>query len=724
MQAAVNEKPARISERSRNMPGAVGRSRLIASCALIALAITALGGCSNDLSHKSAAPLGAAGPLAAELYQDNSGGDDWPGYGRTYGEQHFSPLADINRENVGRLKLAWSLDLEPANSSTVPIAVAGVVYFVRGYSIVTAVDGATGKLLWTFDPNVTQLPGKHLRANWGTRGLSWWNGKIYVGTADGRLIAIDAKTGSEVWSAQTTTKGDGRYITGAPRIFDGKVVIGHGGADVASIRGYVTAYDAASGKKLWRFFTVPGNPAKDRDETTRMAAASWSGQWWKYGGGGTVWNAMSYDPATDTLLIGTGNGSPWNQKVRSEGKGDNLFLCSIVALSGRDGSYKWHYQVNPGETWDYNAAMDITLADLKIDGVVRKVAMTAPKNGFFYVIDRTNGKLISAEPYAPVTWASHIDLATGRPVEAPGARYPDGTSFLLRPSSTGAHNWPPMAFSPKRRLVFIPTIEMAAWYTDKGINLKGWRRHDDMRVDAAVSFSYVLDRSIPGSGSSSLLAWDPVTQREVWRVPTEGFWNGGVLATAGDLVFQGHTDQSFNAYDALSGKRVWTFNVGASIGGAPISYRAGGRQFVAVPTGLGTVGGVFGAALGVIKPDYRTQKRRLLGFVLDGRASLPDAPPVTPPELPADSDFKPDGQAAARGNVIFGQHCAVCHGFDMVAGGNAPDLRHSAAPLDTAAFDMIVRGGLMSELGMPKFAELDDPTMNDLRQYIRTRRRE
>lgn len=677
-------------------------------------------------SVKMPRDISPAGP--SQKLNDASDGTDWPGYGRTYGEQHFSPLADINSSNVGHLRLAWYVDLEPGLSATAPLAVDGVVYFTRAYSVVSAVDATSGKLLWTYDPKVPEQAGALMRT-WGSRGIVWWNGKIFVGTDDGRLIAIDARTGKAIWTAMTVGPGDGRYITGAPRVFDGKVVIGHGGADFASIRGYVTTYDAETGKQLWRFYTVPGDPAKGldgaaSDSVMPMAAKTWAGEWWKHGGGGTAWNAMAFDAENDTLIIGTGNGAPWNRRVRSADQGDNLFLCSIVAVNAKTGAYKWHYQINPGESWDYNAAMDIELADLVIDGQLRKVAMTAPKNGFFYVIDRLTGKLISAEPFTTVTWAKKIDLESGRPVEVPEARYPNGSTFLLRPSPTGGHNWPPMSYSPQSGLVYIPTIEMATRYNDRGIDPKTWVRAPGGRLDGATNFEYVLDGSIPGLGTSSLLAWDPVKQKEVWRVPTPAWWNGGVLATAGGLVFQGQVDGKFNAYAAGSGKRVWSFDAQAGLSAPPISYRANGRQQITVLTGYGTTGASFGPLVEKYSLDYRTQKRRVLTFVLDGAARLPPVPPVAKAVPQPDPTFKTDATAAQRGAVTFGTRCVVCHGFNMVAGGNAPDLRTSSVPLDADAFAGIVRDGALLPHGMPRFKDMSDVDREDLRQYIRTRRRE
>ncbi len=474
--------------------------------------------------------------------------------------------------------LPGRLTCPKGNPVSAPIAVDGVLYVATGYSVVRAVDAASGHELWTYDAQVAAQPaaGIKMRNGWGIRGLAWWDGRLFVGTQDGRLIAIDAKTGREAWSVMTVSPDDVRFISGPPRVFAGKVVIGHGGADVGVVRGYVTAYDTATGKQLWRFNTVPGDPAKGfEDDTQAMIASTWKGQYWELGGGGTVWNAMTYDPETDTLFIGTGNGGPWNQKTRSPGGGDNLFLCSIVALDAKTGKYKWHYQVNPGETWDYNAAMDMQLADLKIDGRSRKVLMQAPKNGFFYVLDRITGKLISAEPFAKVTWASRIDLVTGRPVETPGARYPNGSTFELWPSPEGAHNWLPMAYSPKTRLVYIPTLEMGATYSDKGIDLARWRWTPGGINDKGVALAIT-----PGIiRQSGLLAWDPVRQKAAWRVPTAGLWSGGVMATAGGLVFQGQADGRFVAYDAASGAVRWQFTAQSAVIAPPIpTARAAGNM--------------------------------------------------------------------------------------------------------------------------------------------------
>lgn len=522
---------------------------------------------------QASAQTSAANEREAARLVDNSDGRDWPAFGRTYGEQHYSPLDQINEKTVSHLALAWSLDVDPGNTVTGPVAVDGVIYFASGYSIVHAVDAVSGKLLWKYDPEAAQASGQKLRQGWGSRGIAYWNGKVYTGTQDGRLIALDVKTGKPVWEARTFAANDpNRFISGPPRIFNGKIIIGHGGADSGDVRGYVTTYDAETGRQLWRFYTVPGNPADGfENEAMELAAKTWSGEWWKYGGGGTVWNAITYDAESDTVFIGTGNGAPWNHRIRSQGKGDNLFLCSVVALDGRTGAYKWHYQINPGETWDYNAAMDMQLADLNIAGRQRKVLITAPKNGFFYVIDRTNGKLISAEKFAKVTWASHIDLATGRPVENPDARFPDGKTFTLWPSMFGAHSWQPMAYNPKLGLAYVPVMEMGANYSEKGINLKGWQRPSGNVVGWGVNPDPTLRDSDGLNHTSSLKAWDPVKQRVAWKIPTFGPLSGGVMTSAGNLVFQGQIDGTFRAFSASTGKALWQFKADAPILAPPIT---------------------------------------------------------------------------------------------------------------------------------------------------------
>ena len=652
---------------------------------------------------------------SAARYVDGSAGKDWPGYGRTFGEQHYSPLEEINQSNVRRLGLAWSMDLGPENSVTQPIAVDGVLYFATGYSVVHAVQAATGKLLWRYDPRAPEVAGLNLRFGYGSRGIAWWNGRIFTGTQDGRLIAIDAKNGLPLWSVQTFDKSGANYITGAPRVFDGKVIIGFS-SDTGANRGYVTTYDAQTGRQLWRFYTVPGDPARGlENDAMAMAAKTWSGEWWKFGGGGAVWNAMAYDPQTDSVYIGTGNGYPINRRARSQDAGDNLFIASIVALEGKSGAYKWHYQLNPGDTWDFDATMDIELADLTIEGRRRKVLMQAPKNGFFYVIDRITGKLISAEPYTNVTWATRIDLSSGRPIERPEARYPNGASAQISPSVTGAHNWQPMAFSPKRQLVYIPVIEESMQLDDKGVDMKNWTPP----LDRAVPSGWAYNISPAGRSSGALLAWNPITEKAAWRVPYPTRVNGGVLATAGDLVFQGTVDGAFKSYAADTGKLLWSFDSKAPLIAPPISYISEGRQYVTVLTGLGGIAGIGVAGIEKFHVDPRSQARRVITFSLDGKATLPDRMPEQVQVAPAeDAGLDLDTNSADGGQVLYNQHCFVCHGLSAVSTTHAPDLRRSIIPSSAVAFSRVVRDGALEPHGMPKFGEFNEVQLGDLRRYI------
>ncbi len=655
---------------------------------------------------------------SSALLSDADNGENWPAFGRTYDERHYSPLSEINENTVSGLKLAWFHDLPVGNAVSGPLAVDGILYTATGYSVVRAFEAATGKLLWEHDTHAAEAAGNKLRQGWGIRGLAYWDGMVFVGTHDGRLVALDTKDGSEVWSRMTVEKDDVRFISGPPRVFNGKVIIGHGGADVGPVRGYVTTFDAKTGKQLWRFHTVPGNPADGfENDAMKMAAETWHGEWWKYGGGGTVWNAMTYDPETDTILIGTGNGAPWNHRIRSEGKGDNLFVCSIVALDANTGEYKWHYQTNPGESWDYNAAMDMQLADLTIDGKPRKVVMTAPKNGFFYVIDRTNGKLISAEKIAKVTWASHVDIKTGRPVENPGIRYPNGKDFELWPGANGAHNWLPMSFDPARNVAFIPVLSQPSKYNDRGIDPKTWTFVPGSANDAAVNIDLTSDD--PEAGTSALMAWDVLSQKRLWSVPTPGFWNGGTMATAGNLVFQGHADGTFNAYSVKDGSRLWSFDAQTGVLAPPITYSVGGRQYITVLSGFGGSGALFGDVVAKFGWDSRMQPRRILTFALNGTATLPPPPPKYTPKPVDDPSFVPDAKLYSAGQKVYYQRCVVCHGIDLKAAGLAPDLRASPVPPNDEAFEAVVRGGALVTQGMPSFADVPADEIAAVRHFIR-----
>jgi PQQ-dependent dehydrogenase (methanol/ethanol family) len=622
---------------------------------------------------------------------------EWLSYGRTYDEQRFSPLDQINTETVKDLGLAWwaEFDTDRGQEAT-PLVVDGVLYTTTAWSKVFAFDAATGEKKWSFDPKVDQAKGFDACCDVVNRGVAIWKGKVYVGTLDGRLIALNAKDGSVAWSVQTTDNSKPYTITGAPRVVKDKVLIGNGGAEYG-VRGYITAYDAATGKQVWRFFTTPnaeGKPdgAASDKVMAEKAAATWSdGVWKQTGGGGTVWDAMAYDPELDLMYFGVGNGNPWNHKLRSGGKGDNLFLASILALRPDTGEYVWHYQTTPGETWDYTATQHIMLADLKIGGRDRKVLMQAPKNGFFYVLDRATGAFISAEKFVPVDWADRIDPATGRPVERPAARYPAGTVSDQLVGPLGGHNWHPMAFHPKTGLVYIPAQYGRGLYADPetfaytpGATNQGMRR-------AVASPSNPKGDLRPGGrgpAKGELIAWDPVTQTRRWSVAFPHMVTSGVLATAGDLVFHS-AEGRFTAYEAASGKAFWTHPTTARAIAPAMTYELGGVQHVALMVGVG------GAGVG----DQPRRRGRLLVFKLGGKAQ---AKPYPEPVIPGPLDLTqatPSSGDADAGAKTYAAYCASCHG----AGPFFPDLTRSPSILDPDGFQAIVLDGALKANGMAGF---------------------
>lgn len=647
---------------------------------------------------------------------------DWLSYGRTYDEQRFSPLAQINGANVEKLGLAWSADLDSdRGQEATPIVANGHIYVSTAWSKVRAYNATTGALEWAYDPKVPGEWAVNACCDVVNRGVAIWGDRIFVGTLDGRLVALDAVSGQELWSVNTIDRSKPYTITGAPRVINGKVIIGNGGAEYG-VRGYVSAYDADSGKMAWRFYTVPGDPSKPFESAAmEKAAKTWAGNWWKYGGGGTVWDSMAYDPELDLLYIGTGNGSPWSRKVRSDGKGDNLFLSSIVALRPSTGEYVWHYQTTPGDEWDYTATQHIMLADLKIDGQMRKVLIQAPKNGFFYVLDRENGKLISAKPFVPVNWASRIDLKTGRPVENPLARYSDrpGPPFVQMPGPVGAHSWYPMSFSPKTKLVYLPAQEVGTAYVPTPAfrhRKKGWNTGVDLSAMPLPKDPHILG-AIRSTIKGYLIAWDPVAQKEVWRQPHSGAFNGGTLATAGDLVFQGDADGWLNAYAAVNGKPLWKYDAQSAIVAPPISYSQGGRQYVAVMVGFGGIQGMGPGAL--VNPDRKKRNlSRLLVFGLGGTAKLPAPPPVQPLAPVSAPVESASIEVIEAGRHLYSASCSACHGADAISAGIAPDLRHSGA-LAKSSFNSVVINGILKDRGMASFADtLSREEVEKIRNYL------
>ena len=645
--------------------------------------------------------------------------ENWLSHGRSYDEQRFSPLRQINTDTVSSLGLSWYYDFPTTRGlEATPLVQNGIMFSTGSWSIVYAHDATSGELLWQYNPEVPRSREQFLCCGPVNRGVALWGQSVFFGTLDGRLISLDAKTGAPNWSVQTTAS-ESYSITGAPRVIKGNVIIGNGGAEFG-VRGYVTAYDAETGKEVWRFYTVPGNPDDGYESPAiEKAAATWKGEWWKLGGGGTVWDSMAFDPDLNLLYIGTGNGSPWNQQIRSPGGGDNLYLSSIIALKPDSGEYVWHYQTTPGEVWDYTAAQHMILADVEIEGQLRPVIMQAPKNGFFYVLDRRTGEFISANNYVPVNWASHIDSESGRPVESADARYGNSARMTL-PAPMGGHNWQPMAFSPQTGLVYIPAQEISWQYTaDQNYRIR--KGHFNTGTDVSVNefppdpeMKEQILRSIRGH----LSAWDPVEQREIWRAQYPDPWNGGVLATAGGLVFQGDSNGYFSAYDADSGTRLWRSYVGTGVIAAPISFAADGEQYIAILAGWG---GTWALAAG--EPAAKSgvhNVSRLLVFRLNAKTLLPDVPTLDKELLYVNSEDLKNADLET-GKSLYFNLCGRCHGFGAVSGGVLPDLRY-LHPEKLNIWDEIVLSGMLSANGMPAFKnELTKSESEAIKAYVLSR---
>jgi quinohemoprotein ethanol dehydrogenase len=640
---------------------------------------------------------------------------EWPAYGLNHYENRFSPLADIDTKSVKNLAVDWYLDL-PSDKALVstPLVIDGILYFTGTGNIVRAVNATNGELKWAFDPQLDKHLGTKRKAGWSqSRGISYYNSKIYNATWDGRLIAIDAGTGQEVWSVQTYDPDKAFTITGAPKAFKGKVLIGNGGSESGPNRGYVTAYDAETGQQIWRFYIVPGDPAKGfENDAMAMAAKTWTGEWWKLGGGGNAWHGFTYDPDLDQLYIGTGNGGPWNRELRSPQGGDNLFLCSIVALDPDDGNYLWHYQTTPGESWDYNSNMDILLTDLTIKGEKIKALLHAPKNGFFYVINRATGKLISAKPFVETTWASAVDSISGRPIEIPGSRYLTDTAYIS-PSPHGAHSWHAMSYHPGLGLAFIPTIHDAARYTQTGLDHSSFRSID---FKGGIGVKLFPPDKLPRPYSGSLQAWDPVIQKQVWQVPHDELWNAGTLVTGGNLVFQGRANGKFYAYKASTGEVLWSYDAGLGISAPPITYKINGKQYLALLVGWG--GAFAGVGDKVLGWEYGIHTRRLLVFSLEGKATVPRQPPPFVVKPLIHPEFVIDPVLAKEGKKVYGA-CSGCHGPGLIAMGMAPDLRISPLALNLDLFRQVVKNGIKVKMGMPAFQYLSDSSLLAIMHYIR-----
>jgi PQQ-dependent dehydrogenase (methanol/ethanol family) len=695
------------------------RARLVgAGALLLSLAITGCKPATDKVAIATAANV--------DQQRQLKGTDDphqWPHYGGSYSEQRFSPLRAINSGNVKDLGLAWYGDYDTnQDQHGSPLYVDGVIYVSTARNVVHAFDAKTGKRIWTYNPVIT---GPRLRFNIGlvNKGIAAYDGKIYMGTIDARLVALDARTGKEVWSTNVVPAGTSeemsvRYtLSMAPRVAKGKVFIGASGGEYG-VRGWIGAFDAATGREVWRFWTVPGDPAKGFEgKHLEAAAKTWPSdiEYWKQGGGGTVWDAAVYDPATDLLYFGTGNGTPWNREMRDPGDGDNLYVASIIAVKADTGEYVWHYQETPGDTWDYDAVSPMMTADLTIDGVKKHVLIQPSKNGFLYVLEAATGKLISADAFTGVTWASGVDLKTGRPIEIPGSRY-ESESWNVGPGAPGGHTWHPNAYSPDTGLVYIPTWENYNPMSPQARPPAG-TAPPLIAMGARDVNRATLKPHNKGGDVGNLKAWDPVARKVVWETPQAPRATSGVLATGGNLVFMGNSGgRQLSAYDAKTGAQLWSFDTQTAIYAAPITYELDGVQYVAA-----SVGGVARGA-----DYYAPTYARMLVFALDGKAKLPPNQPYTPMALnPPPSTASAD--VIRTGSEKYEANCATCHGANATQQrGNAfPNLTVSPLLHSQPAFDQVVLQGIRAERGMGNFSkELTAPDAVAVREFLIARANE
>ena len=645
---------------------------------------------------------------------------NWLAHGRDYNEQRFSPLSIINKENISNLELEWSLDMNTTRGlEATPIVDNGVMYVTNAWSIVHAIDAKTGKEKWFYDPDVPRVWSKKACCDVVNRGVAVWKGFVYSATLDGRLLKLDAQTGELIWEINTLSDRKLDYtITGAPRIANDKVFIGNGGADMGGVRGYVSAYDTETGKLIWRFYTIPGDPSLPFEHPElETAAKTWNGEWWTMGGGGTAWNSIVYDPDFNQLYIGTGNGQPWNIDIRSPGGGDNLYLSSIIALNADTGKMNWYYQTTPEDKWDFTATQDIMLADMDIDGETKKVLMQAPKNGFFYVINRKNGKLLRAHNYVPVNWATHVDLTTGRPVINKDKDYNVKPEWVL-PGSYGGHNWQAMSYDPKLGLVYIPIHEVAAIY----VPIKGYYKMQPGTFNTGTSF-YVNEAAAEMDGippvTGAIIAFNPISGETKWSVSHNHFWNGGTLSISSGITFQGNSSGNLVAYDSENGNILWSKAIQTGMIAPPITYQIDGEQYISILAGDGGAGNSVGDNFGLdneIASILYGNNGRLLSFKLNGKSKLPklERKNSVIPEQPIINASTED---LLKGEKIYAQYCGACHGAG-VRGKSIVDLRHLTIEKHEI-FNEILLEGILEENGMANFSSiLTEQEVNQVHNYI------
>ncbi len=685
---------------------------------VLAAALT-LSACGEDGIGNDRSPLATEGVTDSMIAAGV--GDEWLSYGGGYDEQRFSPLDQVNTENVSNLGLAWFADMDTGRGQeATPLMHDGTLYVSTAWSMVKAYDAKTGAPKWSFDPEVPRDTLVRVCCDAVNRGVALYGDKVFVASLDGRLIAIDQETGKQAWSTTVVPDLDNYAITGAPRVANGLVLIGSAGSEFRA-RGFLAAYDWKTGEEIWRFHTVPGNPADGfENEAMEAAAKTWAGDWWEFGGGGTVWDSITFDPITNLVYFGTANAEPWNPNTNDRGLGDALYTGSIVAVDADTGEYAWHFQETPEDRWDFDSNAQITVAEIDFEGQQRRVVMHAPKNGFFYVLDAKTGQFLSGEAFVPVNWADGLDPVTGRPNILPEARYEQtGEVFIGTPGLYGGHTWHPMSYSPQTGLMYIPANNTIMPYLAddefEGSELGGQMGLDFSTV--AMPADKTARQQALDVTTGHLLAWDPVKQREAWRVEYPGPSNGGTLSTAGNLVFQGTAGGEFRAYAADTGKQLWSFAAQTGIIAAPMTYAIDGEQYVAILVGWG---GLWDMNTGILagKSGPTPNISRLLVFKLGANGELPPAPPLR--ELVLDPPaFKGSPEQVAQGGELYAMYCGGCHGDAAIAGQINPDLRHSPTIARQEAIRAIVIDGALEHNGMVSFDRvIDGNDAEAIRQYL------
>jgi len=694
--------------------------------ALVGAAVIFLSSCADESSSTSEQNVGTSATKAISVVGDvddariigafTSEPGSWLAYGQTYKEQRFSMLTQIDRVNVADLGLAWTKPIGAMERmQATPLVVDGVMYVTNGLSVVYAIDAISGEEIWAFDPQTDRSYIQYAFDLPTNRGVAVYKGRVYVATFDGRLIAIDASTGKEVWDVDTWHPSalDRFNITGAPRAAAGKIFIGQGSSESRRRRGYVTAYDADTGELAWRFYLVPGDPSKPFEHPAmELAAQTWGGEWWKFGGGGTAWNSLVYDEEFNSLYIGVGNGAPWPRAIRSPGGGDDLFLSAIVSVNVETGRMNWYYQTTPGDNWDYSSAMDMTLTEMEVDGVVRKVLLQAPKNGFFYVLDRTDGTLLRAHPYTEgINWATHIDMETGRPVENPEARYEENGYWML-PANAGAHNWEPQSWDQTLGVMYFYYHDYPNFYSlDEAFVKTGVYKIRPRGLSLGIGegeYRRALEAKAGPRPETKgyITAFDPLTGEHRWRHQLDTAFNGGVLATTTGLVFQGEGNGRFTARDTATGEPIWSYETSGRFSSSLISYMIDDVQYVATVVSGNNYdlrGSVLVFRLGGGHVMASTEQRKL--------------------EIPEQPTIEASEETIEQGDALYHAHCATCHrgiGVTSIVATAVPDLRAMTEEIHGQYTDIVLKGSLL-EKGMAGFeGTLDSAQAEAIRAFIVT----